>query len=94
MKKRTKTMQAVVDKVNAFLETSSTEQREAREQMAALLSSLLMEAGCYRGFNYIYWLETGCAAYTAACLPEGLTGPEKDAYVYGPSGDRSHIRYY
>lgn len=88
--KRNATMQAVVDKMNAYFKQSAPEHKECREHMASLLSTLLMDAGCYRGFNYLYWQETGCTDWNACGRPEGV---EKDFFLYGPSGDRSRVRY-
>lgn len=57
----------------------------ARQAFSTLLTTLLMKAGLYKGFNYAYWLDTGHAAWIAAGKPEDNT-----SFL----GDQSQVRFY
>ena len=89
--KRNKTLQAVVDKANQWIANSTPDRTAERTLMHSFVSSLLMEANSYHGFNYIYWLETGCEQWHQCGEPEGV---EKDFFMYGPSGDKTRVRFY
>lgn len=93
MKTRTKTLQAMVDKANQYLaiEDDSDKAKHGRETLATFVSSMLMEADSYKGFNYIYWTSIGCAEWYEAGEPEGK---EKDRFIYGPTMDQTKIHYY
>jgi hypothetical protein len=90
-KKRNATLQAVVDKANEFMNESPDSDRPARKMLAVFVDSLLFEARCYNGYNYLYWLETGYDQWVKDGRPDFL---EKDPYIYGPTGDDSRVRFY
>jgi len=91
MRKRNKTLQAMLEKANAYLKGSDDSEIKGREMLATFVSAFLMEQGSYNGYAYIYWKEQGYAEWITAGEPEGK---EKDKFLYGPSGDKSRIHYY
>ena len=77
--------------VNEFMRNSPPEQKEARQLLASITSSLLMREGQYRGFNYTYWLDEGCAEWHNC---GEVAFPEKYFFLYGPSGDDTRVMFY
>jgi len=57
----------------------------ARVALPSLLTTLLMKADLYRGFNYVAWADGGHAAWVAAGKPEDNT-----PFL----GDQSLVRFY
>jgi hypothetical protein len=90
-RKRTESVQLQLDIINRFMRESPAELREARSLLASVTESMLMAHGCYRGFNYIYWLDGGFREWELSGRPDF---PEKDYFIYGPSGDATRIQYY
>lgn len=88
-------------RVNRMIE--KTESKEAREALAILLSSVLMDCNAYKGFNYVEWLNGGSEKWAKdtnadletkeriAKYPMGLgVGHSTDSYI----GDKSKVRFY
>lgn len=88
---RNQTLQAVVDKANAYLKNSEPERKSERKMIHEFVAMLLMDANAYRGFNYQYWNAQGCAEWRECGEPEGK---DKDFFIYGPSGDDSRTTLY
>ena len=95
MKKRNQTIKALVEKANQYLavDDDSVNAREGRQTLITFVSAMLMEANRYEGFNYTYWLEKGYQEWVAVGSPDYSYGT-KDPYIYGPSGDKTKIRFY
>lgn len=91
MRKRNQTMQAMVEKANKYLNGSESDCKEGREMLITFVSSLLMEARCYKGFNYTYWTTQGFIEWQNAGEPEGS---KKNPFLYGPTGDQTRITFY
>ncbi len=70
-----------VNNLNDLLATAIPQ--EAKRRISSTIGALLMKAGLYNGFQYLYWAETGCKAWRDAGEPNF---PEKEAYVIGPEG--------
>ena len=99
-KKRNATLKALVNRANDYLECSKDEEKEGRKMLFSFVEQMLMEAGCYQGFNYLYWLNQGYAEWMKAGQPNSIPGekPEQsypqDKYIYGPSGDSTRVKFY
>ena len=91
MTKRTKTLQALVNKANQYIAASQDSEVEGRQMLETFVSAMLMEANSYKGYNYSYWLNGGYAKWLEASSPEDET---KDQYLYGPTMDKTRITYY
>ena len=95
MARRSQSLQTMVEKCNKYFEDSPNSEGETRKQLASILSSLLMEVGCYRGFSYLYWATQGFLEWEKAGCPG--ESPEtfhlKEPYIYGPTGDKTRVRY-
>lgn len=89
-KQRSASIQALVNKANQWLAESPDEEKDGRKMLASFVTALLMENNTYRGFNYSYWTALGCDAWKAAGEPE----QDKDAFIYGPSGDQTRVTFY
>jgi hypothetical protein len=81
----------LIAEVNSFLRNSDAEKRDERKLAASLTERVLMAADSYRGFNYIYWLDTGFEEWKRCGKPDF---PEKNYFIYGPSGDDTRIQFY
>lgn len=92
-KKRNATLQMMVNRANDYLECSKDEEKEGRKMLFSFVEQMLMEAGCYQGFNYIYWVSQGYTEWMQAGQPDSIPG-EKDKYIYGPSGDSTRVKFY
>lgn len=46
---------------------------EARQELAAVLRTVLHETGNYNGFNYVDWYNGGCDLWRAAGEPQDNT---------------------
>ena len=77
--------------VNEFMRNSPPEQKEARKLLATITESLLMKNNQYKGFNYTYWLDQGCAEWHNC---GAVDFPEKYYFLYGPSGDDTRVMFY
>ncbi len=84
-------MKQLIQVVNEFMATSPDSMKDARNRLASLTKSALFASKKYKGFNFNYWLKQGCDEWRAAGEP-GF--PEKDRFIYGPSGDDSRITFY
>ena len=62
-----------------------------KEGLCVILEHVLMVANVYHGFNDNYWRAEGYDAWKAAGEPDF---PEKNAFLYGPSGQRYNRHYY
>lgn len=91
MKRRTQSLQMMVNKCNVYFKESPDNESETRKQLASILESLLMEAKCYKGFNYLYWLTQGFEEWQTKGSPDF---PEKEIFLYGPSMDQTRVMYY
>lgn len=90
-KRKTVSIASIVGEANRML-SLVTMTSDEKQGICTLVESVLMSANAYRGFNYnYYWHDTGCKEWRAAGEPEG---PEKDKYIYGPSGCQYARRYY
>jgi hypothetical protein len=74
---------AVIEKANDLILVAPT--AEARRQIQNIVSTLLLAAGAYDGFQYIQWLNGGYDKWVAA-------GKPKDTMQFVP--DRTLIRFY
>lgn len=77
--------------VNEFMKNSADGATAERSLLQAITEKLLMSTNSYRGFNYLYWSAQGFNEWMEAGEPDF---PEKDKYIYGPSGDRTRIFFY
>lgn len=88
MNKKTITVDASLSMANNFL-ASKENSSEFKEGVCAMIEAILHKTGNYKGFQYLYWLEKGCADWEelikTALWPEKLRakGPSDD-YIYGP----------
>ena len=87
--KRNATLQGVVDKANAYIRDSPDSDKASRKMLQTFVKSLLFDAQCYRGYNYLYWESIGYKEWCDAGQPDY---PQKYRYIYGPSDDDSRIR--
>lgn len=85
--RKTIEVQALVDKVNAFMKNSDDSQTGERLALHSFLSDILMKTGNYHGYNYLHWLDKGCDDWRAAGEP-GF--PEKDKFL----GDQTRTYFY
>lgn len=91
MAQRSKTLQTAVDQANQYLRESPDDRKAERLAIHNFVAHLLMEARSYRGFQYLYWADKGYNAWKLAGEPDF---PEKDRYIYGPTGDQSRTMLY
>jgi hypothetical protein len=88
---KSQSLRALVSVVNEFMRKSSDIATAERSLIQTLTESLLMAKGEYSGFNYSYWMDRGFREWDETGKPDF---PEKDKYLYGPSGDRTRIQFY
>lgn len=88
-RKRNKDIQVLINKANQYLSESDDSKVAAREVVIDFVSGVLHEVKCYMGFNFVYWDAIGFKEWDLAGRPE-----EKDQFVYGPSGDKTRIKFY
>lgn len=55
------------------------------------LEHVLKNCNSYQGYNDNYWLQQGWNEWRAAGEPDF---PEKNKFIYGPSGQRFNRQYY
>jgi hypothetical protein len=55
------------------------------------LEHVLQQTGQYKGYNDNYWQEKGFREWLAAGQPDF---PEKDRFIYGPTGQKFNRHYY
>lgn len=91
MEKRSQQTRTAIEWANKFFAESPDSLAEQRKGVQSFLSACLMESNSYRGFNYLYWLAQGCDEWIDAGRPEF---PEKERYIYGPSGDQTRVVFY
>ncbi len=60
--------------------------------ICVMIEHFLIHTGNYHGYNDQYWLKQGYKEWEEAGKPE--TWPEKDKYIYGPSGCKYSRIYY
>jgi hypothetical protein len=92
-KKRSQLEKAMIESANEFFKNSPDNKRAERKFLHDYVSALLLKAGTYNGFNFVYWLDQGYQEWILAGQPDNYKG-QKDKYIYGPSNDDSRIRYY
>jgi len=91
MAQRSKVLQSAVDQANHYLRESPDDRKPERQAIHDFVAHLLMEARSYRGFQHLYWSDQGYQEWKAAGEPDF---PEKDRFIYGPSGDRTRTMLY
>lgn len=77
MAKRTKQAQIMIDTVNMYLKKNRIIDELCKECM--LMTGMLLNAGCYKGFNWFYNLEDGTKVLVGSGDPEVITS--KDGYI-------------
>lgn len=55
------------------------------------LEHILKQCNCYEGYNDNYWLEKGAEEWLRAGEPDF---PEKNQFIYGPTGQQYNRIYY
>ena len=56
-----------------------------------MMNKILLDANCYQGYNYNYWMEKGADEWFAAGEPNF---PEKDKFIYGgPVEENEYNRF-
>ena len=84
MAKRSELVQKQVDRANRMLSIETISQKE-KEVVCCMIEQLLMDAKCYQGFNYTYWMEKGFTEWMEAGKPVNhipFLGNEYDRHYY------------
>ena len=83
---------ALVEWANiALARTDEHATQEFKSGIFTLTSKILVDVGCYQGFNYLYWDTIGYKEWKEAGRPEG---PEKDQYIYGSLNNRNEYNRF
>lgn len=90
--KNTLKIAAIKEWINKQLErTDEFADDKFKAGMCHVLEHILTKANRYHGYTDNYWIRTGYHDWLAAGEP-GY--PEKEAYVYGPTGQKYNRHYY
>ena len=81
--KKTITVDASLSMANNFL-ASKENSNEFKEGVCAMIEATLHKTGNYKGFQYLYWLDKGCADWEKYAKVERLNTAPSDEYIYGP----------
>lgn len=90
--KRTLNVQEFKDYINKQLQrTDQFADDGFKAGLCVALEHVLHTANCYHGYTDNYWFEKGAGEWEQAGKPDF---PEKDKFIYGPTGQRYNRRYY
>ena len=88
--RKTIDVNAIAEKINAFLAIPTLDQLE-KKALCTFLESTLHDTGNYHGFQYNYWNDHGYAAWIDAGMP---TFPEKEKFVTNNKREEWSRHYY
>jgi hypothetical protein len=92
-KRKTVTVDIIRDKVNQMIAAPKSTQ-EGRVALSVFLSSLLLETGNYRGFQYLDWKATGYQKWCEAVEAKKKATPWSFSVNIQPYlGDESRVEY-
>lgn len=82
--KRSELVEKQVIRANNMLNIDTITQKE-KAVVCCMIEALLMDAKCYKGFNYIYWMDKGYDEWVADGKPENnkkYLGEEYNRHYY------------
>ena len=85
--KRSKLVQKQLDRANSLLENDRLDQKE-KAIVCTMIENLLMDAGCYHGYNNTFWIQEGSRMWMEMGKPEY---DYRNSDFFGPEFNRTYF---